>query len=97
MIFNSSFHPIITEVNPWPDVQDLLRSSEWDDTGRNVVIDDMISMVTSMVSVATEVARALEELNHHVGVQVQIFHNNDIFPTQHLSLWSYPTTFLFDN
>ena len=85
MIFNSSFHPIIMEVNPWPDVQDLLRSSEWDDTGRNVVIDDIISMVTSIVSVATEVARALEELSHHVGVQVQLFLHNLIPPYQHPS------------
>ena len=59
-------------MDPWPNVQELQRSSEWDDSGRNVVIDDMIAMVTSAVSTASVVSRSLEELSHHVGVEVQL-------------------------
>ena len=48
----------------------MQRSSEWDDTGRNVVIDDMVAMLTSTVSTASVVAKSLEELSHHVGIEV---------------------------
>ena len=48
----------------------MQRSSEWDDTGRNVVIDDVVAMLTSTVSTASVVAKSLEELSHHVGIEV---------------------------
>ena len=57
-------------MDPWPNVQGLQRSSEWDDSGRNVVIDDIVAMVASTVSTASVVARSLEELSHHVGIEV---------------------------
>ena len=55
----------------------MQRSSEWDDTGRNVVIDDMVAMLTSTVSTASVVAKSLEELSHHVGVEVLLLNNDE--------------------
>ncbi len=45
-------------------------------------MDDMIALVTSTISTASVVARGLEELGHHVGVQVS-YGTNHTFLERH--------------
>ena len=72
------------KVNPQPDLSDLgLTDSLQQEagpagsagvSGRSSLLDDMLSLVLSSTSVAVDVAKALEEVNHRVGVKVCVFY-----------------------
>ncbi|XP_071961477.1 cadherin-like and PC-esterase domain-containing protein 1 [Antedon mediterranea] len=71
LIFNSTLHPVIIEVNGHPDLDFSKDANEWSagDHTQQTVIDDTLKILFSNSSVALDVAEALETLNLNIGIK----------------------------
>ena len=61
------------QVHTHPDLSDLgltVDQAGSGGSGRSSLLDDMLSLVLGSAPVAVDVAKALDEVNHRVGVQV---------------------------
>ncbi|XP_033114618.1 cadherin-like and PC-esterase domain-containing protein 1 [Anneissia japonica] len=69
LIFNSTLHPVIIEVNGHPYLDVSKEANEWAASEtRQTIIDDTINILFSNSSVAIDVAEALETLHLNIGI-----------------------------
>ncbi|XP_077979695.1 cadherin-like and PC-esterase domain-containing protein 1 [Glandiceps talaboti] len=69
LIFNSTLHPIVVEVNGQPHMQATSSDDGWaSNTIKQNAIDDTVGILFAKTPVADEVAEALEQLDSSIGV-----------------------------
>lgn len=69
LIFNSTFHPVILEVNGQPNLQETPRDDGWAANGvKRSLLDSVFGLLFENSSIAQDVADALEDSADSIGI-----------------------------